>query len=127
MATCQTPEMEPGTAEAETTVADSPPANVNGRFKGWPGFGVIAPVACAGEVPPRPSRKIWTTDPGAVGFAHEFLVPSALNANGSGPPVKERPLIKGQLASDASDVAVSIKATGLLATSASVRESERLI
>ena len=80
--TCQTPEIDPGNAMAETTVAARPPPNVIGRFKGVPGFGLTDPVTGAGTVTPRPSRKILTTEPTRAGLAHALREPSLLKASG---------------------------------------------
>ena len=83
--TCQTPEIAPGNATAETTVAAKPPPRVIGRFRGVPGFGLIEPVTGAGAVTPRPARKILTTEPEGAGFKHVFGEPSLLKASGRGP------------------------------------------
>ena len=50
MVTCQTPEIEPGASEAETTVARDAASNVMGRLRVGPGFGVTAPVIGVGDV-----------------------------------------------------------------------------
>jgi hypothetical protein len=117
--------MEPGAANADTTVAGNPPPNVIGRFKGVPGLGVIAPVACGNGATPRPSRKICTSDPGSAGFVQEFLVPSALNASGIGPPLYCAPF-RRQFDSDERATPSSRNAAGLIATMGRVCESERL-
>jgi hypothetical protein len=83
--TCQTPEIAPGNATAETTVAAKPPPNVIGRLKGVPGLGLTEPVTGAGTVTPRPARKILTTEPATAGFKHVFGEPSLLKASGKGP------------------------------------------
>src|ERR1039457_7440213 len=83
--TCQTPEIDPGSATADTTVAASPPPNVIGRFKGMPGLGLTEPVTGAGTVTPRPARKILTTEPAGAGFEHVLGEPSLLKASGKNP------------------------------------------
>src|ERR1035438_9918184 len=83
--TCHTPEIDPGNATAETTVAARPPPNVIGRFKGMPGFGLTEPVTGAGTVTPRPARKILTTEPATAGFEHVLREPSLLKASGKNP------------------------------------------
>jgi len=86
MSTCQTPEMDPGSAVAETTVAAKPLPNVIGRFKGVPGAGLVAPVTREGVVTPRPERKSLTTEPALTGLEQVLRVPSLLRASGIGPP-----------------------------------------
>src|ERR1019366_10569680 len=84
--TSQTPEIDPGSTTADTTVAASPPPNVIGRFKGMPGLGLTEPVTGAGTVTPRPARKILTTEPTIAGLEQVFREPSLLKARGRGWP-----------------------------------------
>jgi hypothetical protein len=84
--TCQTPEIDPGEAVAETIVPPVWLTIVTGRFKGTPGFEFTEPVVGEGAVTPRPSRKILTGDPTAAGLVQPLRVPSGFNARGSGPP-----------------------------------------
>src|SRR5580658_6307200 len=120
--TCQTPEIEPGAANADATDW-FPSSRVIGRFRGVPGFGVIAPVTGAGEVTPSPFRKIVTTEPGAAGFVHVLGEPSGLKASGSDPPLYMLP-VKGQIENGGGGP-LTRKAAGLMATIGRASESER--
>jgi len=83
-ATCQTPEIAPGSAVTETTV--TPPfAVMSGEFRAGPGFGEIPPVTCAGEVTPKPSRNGVTIEPAGAGFRQALTEPSGFNASGNVP------------------------------------------
>src|SRR5580658_6404452 len=122
ISTCQTPEIEPGAEEADTSDW-FPSNNVIGRFRGTPGLGVIAPVMGTGEVTPSPFRKIVTTEPGAAGFVHVLGEPSGLKASGSDPPLYMLP-VKGQIENGGGGP-LTRKAAGLMATIGRASESER--
>jgi hypothetical protein len=119
--TCQTPEIDPGRAAAETTVAVVPAESVTGRFNGVPGLALMLPVTGAGTVTPRPFRKIDTTEPAAAGFVQVFREPSLFSANAIGPPLYSWPPDIEQTADDG-DV-LSRNADGFLAITRRLAES----
>jgi hypothetical protein len=98
--TCQTPEIAPGIAETETTVA-------------------TFALTTGGEVTPRPLRNSVTIEPAEARFRQVLTEPSGLKASGN-IPLTEAALSVVQVASAGEGVSIFRNAAGLLATIGSV-------